>query len=95
MAECDRRGIKYVPIGNNLLAAVLKRRQEDEIREAVKQHGPVFGFSFQGTLAVMVAEPELLQIVLSKEFTNFVNRQVRIIFLVNTLKKEFVIWQSL
>src|SRR5690625_2127239 len=70
------RGLRYVPIPS-LLRTLLqdKVRYDLLLHRAIEQHGRIFGFEAgDGAVTVMVAVPELAQQILSKEFTNFVNR---------------------
>lgn len=45
-------------------------------QEAIKKHGPIFGTTIFGTKTIYVAEPSLIQLIMSKEFTSFTNRRV-------------------
>lgn len=71
------RGIPYIPLPNVLTIMIRKARTElikDEIikREKVK----AFGFIVLKTKTIVVADPDITGQVLSKEFTNFINRRV-------------------
>ena len=72
------RGLKYVQMGNMFVDIVLKRRIELKKDAAIKREGMLFGFNMLGRNTVLMAEPELIQQVVSKEFTNFTNRRVRV-----------------
>ena len=76
LKKFKERNIKYVNYPSQLLA-MLKRKQFHlmEKRE-IEKHGSVFGFDLFFVKTIIVAEPELLQIVFNKEFTNFTNRRV-------------------
>ena len=48
-------------------------------QENIKKIGKVYGWEMFGGINLTIAEPELIQLIMSKEFTNFPNRRVRII----------------
>lgn len=60
-----------------LVQALFKRdRAELKRDEEIRKYGKVFGFYLLGSYNISIAEPELIQLVMSKEFTNFTNRRV-------------------
>jgi len=71
-----QRNLKYVNLGNLFVDIVLRRRVELKKDALIKGEGKLWGFSMLGRYTVLVAEPELIQQVMSKEFTNFTNRRV-------------------
>lgn len=74
------RNVKWVHMPS-LFTMVFKKIRLDEMeRELVKKHGKVFGASMFFAPGILVAEPEIAQIVFSKEFTNFTNRRVCFLF---------------
>ena len=70
------RNLKYVNLGNMFFDIIMKRRIELKKDNVIKKEGKVFGFNMLGKPTILLAEPELIQTVLSKEFTNFINRRV-------------------
>ena len=71
-----KRGLKYVSLGNLFVDVILKRQTWLKKDAAIKKEGKLFGFRMLGKYTVLLAEPELIQTVVSKEFTNFTNRRV-------------------
>lgn len=74
--EYARRNVKYLPQRNAFLQMVFKERLEEAKHEFFKQGHRIFGYNFLNAYTISAAEPELAQVVLSKEFTNFTNRRV-------------------
>lgn len=74
--EYARRKVKYLPQRNAFLQVITKERIEETLYQQFKREGNVFGFNFLGRYTICVNEPEIAQLVLSKEFTNFTNRRV-------------------
>ena len=68
--------LKYVSIPNLVWVQLKGQRLEKIELQKIKENGTVFGASIFMTPAFVVAEPELIQIILSKEFTNFTDRRV-------------------
>lgn len=64
----------YVTMPNTITMVVKRIDIEPLKKEAIEKNGKVFAFNFMFTDSILVADPELLQIILSKEFTSFVNR---------------------
>ena len=77
--EFARRNLKHVKMGNMIRAVMSKEKLEVTKHETIKKEGPVWGFSMMGKYTIMVADPELVQQVLSNQFTNFTNRRVRFV----------------
>ena len=75
------RGIKYISIPNLLWTMFRGKRMEEVEHKIILENGTVFGTTIFMSPAFVVAEPELLQIILSKEFTNFTDRRVSFIYL--------------
>lgn len=75
--EFARRNLKHVKMGNMIRAVMSKEKLEVTKHETIKKEGPVWGFSMMGKYTIMVADPELVQQVLSNQFTNYTNRRVR------------------
>ncbi|KAJ6218346.1 hypothetical protein RDWZM_009503 [Blomia tropicalis] len=73
--EYARRNVKYLPQRNAFLQMVFKERLEEAKHEFFKQGHRIFGYNFLNAYTISAAEPELAQVVLSKEFTNFTNRR--------------------
>ena len=74
--EIESRNVKYVPQPNLMMTILRKVPLHLLTEEVIRTHGSVYGYSMLGTYNVMIGEPELIQTVLSKEFTNFTNRRV-------------------
>lgn len=70
------RNVKYVNFPSQFLSQLRKKVFHLIEKQEIDKHGTVFGFNLFFNKTIMVAEPELLQIVLNKEFTNFPNRRV-------------------
>ena len=70
--------LKYVSYPNLIWLQMTGQFLEKIELRKVKENGTVFGASVFMTPAFVVAEPELIQIILSKEFTNFTDRRVSI-----------------
>ncbi len=71
---------------NPLLATFLKKRMELEKDELIKKEGKVWGFTMLNSYTILVADPELVQQVLSNQFTNFLNRRVTFVDFFKCLK---------
>ena len=84
--EWQRRGLKGVSMRNPLLATFLKKRMELEKDELIKKEGKVWGFTMLNGYTILVADPELVQQVLSNQFTNFLNRRVTFVDFFKCLK---------
>lgn len=75
--ELSRRNVLYIKQPNAFFQAVRRERTDLENRnEQIKQVGRIFGFKNLGSIIICVADPEIAQIVLSSEFTNFTNRRI-------------------
>ena len=70
------RNVEYVNYPNQLLTMFQRKHFHLKEKRTIEKHGPVFGFNMFFDKTIIVAEPELLQIVFNKEFTNFANRRV-------------------
>ncbi|XP_075589004.1 cytochrome P450 3A24-like [Dermatophagoides farinae] len=75
IASLTSRGIRYQPQSSFFRILIFKERIELESLKNVKSVGKIYGFIMFGGINLVVAEPELIQLVLSKEFTNFPNRR--------------------
>ena len=71
-----KRNVEYVNYPSQLLAMLKKKQFHLMEKREIEKHGSVFGFNLFLDKTIIVAEPELLQIVFNKEFTNFTNRRV-------------------
>ena len=58
-----------------------KTRIELISQKNIQKIGKVYGWEMFGGINVTIAEPELIQLIMSKEFINFPNRRVRIVSL--------------
>ena len=79
--EFARRNVKFVQPGNLFMIVASGKRFEVVIDEAVKREGPVFGFNLFGSYTIVVSDPEMSNLILTKEFPNFPNRRVSILIL--------------
>lgn len=61
---------------NPLLGIFLKERMELAKDELIKKEGKVWGFIMMNSYTILVADPDIVQQVLSNQFTNFINRRV-------------------
>ena len=82
IASLTSRGIRYQPQSSFFRILIFKERIELEALKNVKSVGKIYGYIMFGGINLVVAEPELIQLVLSKEFTNFPNRRVRLIIFI-------------
>ena len=72
---------RNIPIGEQpyfLSALWNKTRIELVLQKNIQKIGKVYGFEMFGGINLTIAEPELIQLIMSKEFTNFPSRRVRI-----------------
>lgn len=76
-ADFAKRNVRFIAQPNAFFQILKKERSEFIRLEQVKKEGKVFGFYFIGSPTILVTEPEIAQLVMSKEFTNFSNRRVR------------------
>lgn len=75
-AQARLRNIPYVNLGNLFLIFARGQRFERLQFEAIGKSGSkVLGTSLLGNFTILLAEPELISQVLSKEFTSFPNRR--------------------
>lgn len=77
--QCKLRNLKFVNFPNVMWYALLGKRVETIKSDYLCSQGNVFGFEMFNQLTVMLAEPELIQLVLNKEFASFVNRRVSLL----------------
>ncbi|KAJ6222391.1 hypothetical protein RDWZM_000936 [Blomia tropicalis] len=70
-----QRNIQYISLGNMFIDILLRRRIEIKKDELIKKFGTIFGFYMVGKPTILVAEPELIQQVVAKDFTTFNNRR--------------------
>lgn len=73
--EFARRRVPYLPQPNAFLQSIKKERLEVKRDELIKANGKLFGFNFLNRRTVLCAEPDIAQLVMSKEFTSFPNRR--------------------
>ena len=81
---------RNIPIGEQpsfFSALWNKTRIELVSQKNIQKIGKVYGWEMFGGINLTIAEPELIQLIMSKEFTNFPNRRVRII---NEKKNDFL-----
>ena len=71
------RDLKYFPVPNFMWCMIRGKRLEEEEYKAVLENGTVFGTTIFMRPAILIAEPDLIQSIMVKEFTNFTDRRVR------------------
>lgn len=76
LGELARRNVPYVAQPNIFLSILRKERLEEPKHALIAKHGNVFGFRFLGEYTILIAEPDIAQQILSKEFATFTNRRV-------------------
>lgn len=74
--EILRMNIPYVKQPSLLYVLLFHVRMELRQLEFIKQWGNVYAFDLLGGINILVADPNLIQLILSKEFTSFANRRV-------------------
>ena len=74
--EYVQQNIAYANMPNFFISMIKKKRQDLIEHELVLKNGKVFGVNLMSFKTIYIAEPELIQLVLSKEFTSFTNRRV-------------------
>lgn len=74
--EILQMNIPYVKQPSLLYALLFHVRMELLHLKFIKQWGNVYGFDLLGGINIIVADPNLIQLILSKEFSNFANRRV-------------------
>lgn len=74
--EFAKRNLKHVKMGNLITSTMSNEKLEITKHQLILKEGPVWGFSMMGKYTAMVADAELVQQVLSNQFTNFTNRRV-------------------
>ena len=52
---------------------------KDMTKEMIEKEGKVFGCNLLNSFTIFIAEPELIGLVLSKDFTSFPNRRVSLL----------------
>ena len=77
--EAKKRNVPYHGMHNMFWYMFIGQRVELIEKQFVQSFGFKFGFNLFGKFTIMLSEPELLQLVFSKEFTNFSDRRVRIL----------------
>lgn len=74
--KCDRQNLRYVRVPNILLA-LLKNQRHDQIESKLHdKYGQIYGCNFANDFTIVLSNPELVQIICNKEFTNFTNHRV-------------------
>lgn len=75
-----KRNVKFVKVINLFYAWLFKTKVELVKDEVIRKEGNVFGFNMLGTPTILIADLEIIQLVMNKEFTNFINRRVSAVF---------------
>ena len=73
-----KRNVKFVPQKNLFFESLKKVRLELRRHDHIQEYGTVFGHMMMGVPTIVVSDPELIELIMSKHFTNFVNRRVSI-----------------
>ena len=68
--------IQYVVTPNFLVQVAKEVRTELYEHDQVQKYGKVYGTVLLSSPTIFLCEPELIQLIMSKEFTNFTNRRV-------------------
>lgn len=76
ISQFAKQNVRYIAQPNAFFQTLKKERLEVARHEIIKKEGKIFGFNFLGSTTIVAAEPEIAQLVLSKEFTSFTNRRV-------------------
>ena len=76
--EYAARGLKRVPM-NMLWNTFRQIPFEQSAYELVRREGRIYVDKSFNTTTIVCAEPDLIQLILSKEFTNFTNRRVSLL----------------
>lgn len=75
--QLRQRNVQYHP-HQTLFSLLINRKRFELLNdEGVQRFGPVFGFKSLGSITIMIAEPELIQLILSKQFSHFTDRRVK------------------
>lgn len=74
--QCTPRDIEPAPSMNFVLMLLFRKHPEQEYYNYISKNPRPFGFFSFNTMTIGVINPELIQLVLSKEFSTFVNRRV-------------------
>lgn len=80
IAQLKEQKIPFVAMPNFLVQAFLGKHRGRLELAAIQKHGRVFGTQLFGSKTIVVAEPTLIQQIVSKEFASFPNRRVCFIF---------------
>lgn len=78
--QCALRGIEPAPEFDLIRSIITHKRPELKFVEYIQNNQQVFGIFSLNMMTVVIANPELIQLVMNKEFTSFVNRRVCISF---------------
>lgn len=70
------RNVDFRPMKHEMWLMLSGSHFELEEQKHIQKYGSIFAYNLFQTITIMVAEPELVQLVLSKEFTNFIDRRV-------------------
>lgn len=86
------RNVKLVNFPNILKIMITKQRFELIKNDVIKKEGKVLGCQMLGKFTIVIADPELVGLVLSKEFSSFPDRRVsfKIILLLMFYKKKLI-----
>lgn len=83
------RNIQFVDFPNLISQSFSKKHFEQEEYDRVKKYGKIFATKIFGQPTIFVADPELIQLILSKDFTSFTNRRVSFLGYPSSLKIIF------
>lgn len=74
--EAKKRNLQYYGMHNTFVYLFINKKVYEEELEYIKKFGTYFGFNLLNNFTVMLSEPDLIQQVLSKDFTTFTDRRV-------------------
>ncbi len=86
------RNIQFVDFPNLISQSFSKKHFEQEEYDRVKKYGKIFATKIFGQPTIFVADPELIQLILSKDFTSFTNRRVSFLGCPSSLKNNILVF---
>ena len=74
--KSKERRVTYARTPMQLLSIASRKRFDLVEKRMCEKYGKIYGCSHLGSYTIVITDPELIQIVLNKEFTKFPNRRV-------------------
>ena len=74
--KSKERKVNYARTPMQMLSIASRKRFDLIEKQMNEKHGNIYGCSHLGSYTIVTTDPELIQIVLNKEFTKFPNRRV-------------------